>query len=440
MPQPIIVALSLTAAGICLVALIRALRRERDWNVTSTYIFAMSVLLIWTTVLGSATGAATYTSDFFYNRVAVSAPWLDRLREVTSFVIVLVSALFVARGVKRGIPLNLAAVFLMGVIVFGQLATEMSGGTMFSPRNLALVALVAAAAFADRGRSAMLGIGAFGAVVLIVSLAMPSFAYDASVTECYDKCGALGFVFAGALVNGNALGLVLTLALPAIYLAFSGVPRWILVCAVVVVVAASASRTSLNAVLLLVPVLLIARPSYDLDRMSVFRRWAIYISAIAATAASVVVPFVTTDPSAYTGRGALWQLTVEEMRGSEWFGLGSQAWGELTQTGDIAQTAGYSTHNQWFDVWFIAGWVGVALFVLFILAVLMGAGRLAYIPALVAVPAAVIAITERPWAVGTIDTFTFSLFAFMLAAPALARVERKNRGAEAMRASGHLRG
>lgn len=419
--QELIAVLGVSTSVFAVLLLVRSLRGQA-WNITATYVLAVAWLLNISTVIGAATGATTYVFSGGV-RVAVSAGWLTTLQEATTLAIVIVSALFVARGIRRKVRPRASIVWLAMAVVVGMFATAFESGPLLLPRAIALLAIVGAAMFVEGGRPALTAISTFGVTMAITSGLMTIIAPTAAISACTEKCGPLGVIFAGALINGNALGLILALALPAVFLINRGWTRWLLTAYLAAMIAATGSRTALNAVLVLAVVLVLSRPGLKVEALNLWRRAVIAVTAGVVVFLSVFVPLSTTDPTAYTGRGYLWQVTMAQMQGSEIIGLGSQAWSQLFLIGEIAQAATYSTHNQWLDVWYISGFVGLALFAAFFVSTFLSAGRYWYLPATVLIPAGVISITERPWGIGSIDWLTWALLLFAVAAPLMTRGE-----------------
>ncbi|KTS13612.1 O-antigen ligase family protein [Microbacterium testaceum] len=407
------------AGMIALAALIRSLVLHRDeWNLSSTFILVAGWLLNLATTLGVFTGGVQVTVDAFYQRATVISGWLATLNEAATAALVGVSLVAIAVGLYRKIPLNGPALGVAAVVMMASLATASTGSLTgaLSPRSLALLFLVLACAFLEPGRGALLGAATFGVSVAVASAVAPLVS-TAAVSPCGDKCGLFGIVLQGALGNGNGTGLLLALALPAVYLAFTQIDRWALVAFMAFVIASTGSRTSLNATIVVIAVFAVSRPDVASTLVSTWRKALLPVTVTAFALTSAMVPLVNTNPAAFTGRGYLWTTAMSYGADRSLTGSGTQLWQGLYGNGVISQNATYSAHNQWIDVWFISGFAGLAVFVVSVGFAFWRAGSGAHVVAAMALPAMVIAISERPWAIGTIDWLTWALLTFLLAAP-----------------------
>jgi len=404
---------------IALAMLARAVYVQRDeWNFSSTFVLLAGWLLNAATTLGVFTGGVQVTVDAFYQRATVISGWLSTFNELCTAALVGLSVVSIIVGVYRKVPINGPALGIATVVLMASLATADTGSVSesMSPRTIALFSLVLACAFLEPGRGAILGAAAFGASVAVASAVAPLFS-PAAISACGDKCGLFGLVLQGALGNGNGTGLILALALPTIYLAFRGYNRWILVAFTFIVIASTGSRTSLNASVVVLAVFILSRPEMREPLSDTWRRVLLFTPVGVFAVVSAAFPLLNTDPTAFTGRGYLWTTAMNYGSGRSLTGSGTQLWQGLYGTGVISQNATYSAHNQWVDVWFISGFSGLAIFVASLLFVFWRAGDNAYLAAAIALPASVIAISERPWAIGAIDWLSWALLAFLLAAP-----------------------
>jgi O-antigen ligase len=107
-------------------------------------------------------------------------------------------------------------------------------------------------------------------------------------------------------------------------------------------------------------------------------------------------------------------VAAEQIERSPWFGHGTETWETLYASSQIPQSGQRTSHNQWMDVLFVAGGVGVALFVGMLAAALLsaGSGRAGAMLALATV--LMIGAAEGGWSVGALDLLSFSLIALLL--------------------------
>jgi O-antigen ligase len=242
--------------------------------------------------------------------------------------------------------------------------------------------------------------------------------YAAAVQLCNTKCGPLGVLYPGAAESENALGLILALATPFVYLAFEGRARIWLTGYIVFMAIMTGSRTSQVAVVATVVLLVLVRPS--LERTDDIRRgrrtvgWAVGASCFVG----VVAPFWVTDPGSLTQRGYVWSVARHAWDAAPWFGNGSKAWSTLADTGVISPAAVYSAHNELLDTLFVAGLCGAIVFMAFLVFLLRSPepGRRTALYAIV-LPALIAGVTERPWSFSGIDWLSWSLLAAVLAVP-----------------------
>ena len=138
-------------------------------------------------------------------------------------------------------------------------------------------------------------------------------------------------MLAGFFSHPNGNGLFLALALPLTHLFSRWYLRWSTAAVLVTAILWSASRTAMMGVIVWFVIALLS----VLLRRSL--RAVIGVLLFGLSAAVVIVPLTTTDPTAYTLRGAIWQFTLSQLSGTDWLdGLG-HSW--FTDSYDILKDA-----------------------------------------------------------------------------------------------------
>jgi O-antigen ligase len=227
-------------------------------------------------------------------------------------------------------------------------------------------------------------------------------------------------LYAGAFTNENTFGLLLALTMVFVWLAVRGRPRVLLTLYLGASAWLTGSRTAQVAALAAVAVLLVLRPALqdgpNAPRAPEHRgRRRLAVAAVVTAAlAGMVLPLLPLTPFSLSDRAFFWQLARAGIAASPLFGQGSTAWANLYQVGLIPIAGTYSVHNQWLDVAYAAGLIGLALFVGLALSLLLRAGPALTVVASVLIPVFVGSVAERPWSFGINDGMTFILLATLL--------------------------
>jgi hypothetical protein len=246
--------------------------------------------------------------------------------------------------------------------------------------------------------------------------------HDFAVKTCEAgyKCGLLGFNMTGIMDNENALALSLALAMPFIYMAFRGWQGTALIFYVTAMVAVTGSRTGLVAAGVTLIVLLTIRPDARRPDAAPGRSLLLALGIVPVIVVSAILPFLVEDPAAFTGRAALWKLARAALTdpGTLLHGTGVFGWDHVREAGLIDASEVYSVHNQWLEVAYSTGLVGLGFFIAAI-GLLLWQAHGTYFPVIgcVLVPVAVLSITERPWPVDTVDWLTWAVPGALLCFP-----------------------
>lgn len=405
------------AGALLLVAIIR--RHRADWNLSSSLVFGVAWIVNAPSLINGLTGRYIVRYDDF-QRTNVRVLLGEHLTIYAYLVLsgtILAGALIVTRiGRGRLQPSALVAV------VLGFLMNYMNGynGTSAVTRGGIFLALVLmAASTLTPGRGAWLGAGTFGISLAVASSVFTAFQPEDGSGFCLQqKCGPLGVLIVGITDSDNALAIAVALSLPFAWLAFSGQLRNAVLVYGSTVIWITGSRTSLIALVALLILIFVLRRGRGEGISGTGRNQLAWLALIVSVTVGVVLPRLSLSRDALSNRGSLWNLAVERMGASPWIGFGSSGWSRLyTNEGQINAGAIYSPHNQWLEVQYAAGYLGVILFLLWLGLVIREGRANIQRTAIIIVPMLAIGITERVWSFGLPDWITWALVATCLASP-----------------------
>ena len=417
--------ISLLMAGTALAAsagvLARTVRAQiaAGWTSTSTFILVIAWLYFVPSTMIQVRGARTTIVDPFSNKVVVVDPAIVGFqRLLTPAMIGIGLVVFLYWTLLRRRRPRLAPILAIGIAIISTVVTANQGGSVFDVRQAAVVSLLLAASVAPGGRGGVLGVAAVGVSVAIASGFLAVVNYGYALRDCrLDKCGLLGHLYYGIFTDENTLAVIMAVALPCIFLAFSGKSRLWLTLYVAGMVVATGSRSGLFAAVVTVAVLLLTRPRLT-RALQPGAAMCVRLVALGGTMVGVALPLMAFEPGTFTGRAGLWELARQQLSQSIWWGLGGKAWSANVNSGLITADQAYSVHNQWLEAGYTGGVVGFALLVL--LAAVMAATGRSERPALslvVLLPVIVLGIFERPLAFTSLDVFTWIFPAVFLALP-----------------------
>ncbi|MDQ0597442.1 hypothetical protein QF037_001787 [Streptomyces canus] len=419
--------LSLVPATLAL----RRARTFRDWNLTSTMVFLIGVLAnVPTTAYVLHTGSRVRIDSL--REVEIGFPqWVNQIGTVTNGVLLagcvlfLLYRLLIARARINALPLLAAA-----IAVLFALSDGLHGQQLLVPRQLVLLAALLAAAVARPGRSAFLGAAG---VVLLFSVLGGIEALVAPTTvlrECRpdNPCGMLGVHYAGVFTNENIFALLLVLGLPFLWLGLRGRVRVVLVCYVAFLAVATGSMLADVTAVATVSLLMLLRPklpdqaAMDSARSSPGRVLLTVPVLITAGVIGLATPFHHPSTERLGDRATIWDMARDELSGSPLVGFGGKAWSAKYQTGEIPAAVSPSLHNQWIDVLYGGGIIGLFLFLLLLTHMLVRGGVRGFpAAASVLLPVLLASVLERPWSFGISNSLTFALVAAVLVPTAVPR-------------------
>jgi hypothetical protein len=422
----IIVAISVVALLVFLSALRKVLRRG-EWSKAAT----LGVVIAGCTQT-SINVVVTYLGTWQrVKNVYLNVPWVwpwewHQVWRVLSFALgAVATVVFLMRVKRRDVPLNTPAVLVAMVALISFASSLLHGDNPFRPVSVVYVVLLIACTVAPRGLGINVGVATFGTIVALACgftflTILPQYGF--SVEPCTrDKCGILNFDFTGVMEQDNPLAMYLALAMPFVYIGFGAWEGVTLSAYILGLILLTGSRSGTTAGVITFIALVVLRPNIRRPTAAPIRSWLLYLGLTAAFVAGIVVPFARHDPSAFTFRAYLWSLAREAMSDPAvlWYGTGVRGLEHVHADGLVALPI-YSVHNQWLQVLFSTGLIGFAL-LLGALALMLWNARGAYtlVVGTVLLPAFVLAVTERPWPIDSLDWLTWVMPATLLSYPTI---------------------
>ena len=391
---------------------------RREWTSTSSLIFLAGMVGGLPTALSNLLAPHPEQFDAFGNvRIGLTG-WPAQVHQLLMITTVAAALLFFILRIGREpvagrpwIAVMLVAVYASSDLINGQIDD-------LGPRFVSLLALLLAITVAQPGRPAFLGAAAVCLTYAFLSALQASVHPTYAFRTCRsDKCGPGGALYSGAFSNENTLGLVLALSIPFVWLALRGRGRIIVLGYVSAIVLLTGSRTALLAAAAALLALLVLRPSIqradDVVAPPARQFRAIFGVAMIALLGAVL-PLLTAVASGIGDRTYFWRIGLEGIGRSPLIGHGGTAWPRLYQSGEIPISASYSPHNQWLDVLFASGFVGLAIFVGLLVHLLFRTAYLVTASAAILIPVLAASTLERPWSFAINDGLTFTLLAALL--------------------------
>jgi O-Antigen ligase len=402
----------------------RALRTaiaHRDWDSTSTLVFFAGLTGNLPTALSQLVSPSQPTYNAFGILEVGLTGWALRLEQLTALALLAGSVVFFSLRFTRERYL-LAPFIALAIALAGDLSDLIHAQAgAFSPRELTLLALLLAATVARPGRSAYLGAAAVGILFALLGGLQALLHPDDVFRVCRtDKCSAAGGLYVGAFTNENVLGLLLAVTIVFVWLAVRGRSRILLTGYLVASVYLTGSRTSQAAAIAAIVVLPMLGPVLRDDPGMLQppgrrgQRHLAVAAVVIAALAGMVLPLLPLAPTALSSRAYFWQLARAGIAHSPFIGYGSTAWANLYQVQLIPIAGTYSTHNQWVDISYAAGLIGLVLLICLVICLLVQAGPYLIVVSSVLIPIFVASAAERPWSFGINDGMTFVLLAVVL--------------------------
>jgi O-Antigen ligase len=295
-------------------------------------------------------------------------------------VLIMLFAFYIA--ISRGLNIGRNAVDL--VLVLTVLAWSLLGlwregdVTTRSILDYLTVGLVVVALWCLRPSRALYPhVGRLVSILVIYSLifafADPAGAYYTSLsgaigesTKSYIGHNQLASVFG----HSNTLGIVVALGIPFILLLERRVLRLVVVGLAIWVLVWSSSRTGIFAA------------GFAFVFMGILRQLprrlagpVVWISSVIVLAVVFLLPLRTTDPNAFTRRGAIWIGSLAEAHHNVLFGQGPNWYSDIAQFDNDLGNQASSGHNWFVSTLALGGLVGLVLGAVLILRLLVLASR-----------------------------------------------------------------
>jgi len=392
---------------------------RREWTSTSSLIFLAGMVGGLPTALSNLVSPQHERLDAFGNvRVGLTG-WPAQVHQLLIIFTLGAALLFFLLRIHREPFAGRSWAALLLVAVFAGSDLVNGGVSDLGPRFLTLLVLLLAIGVAQPGRPAFLGVTAVCLTYAFLSGLQAGLHPTYAFRTCRsDKCGPGGALYSGAFSNENVLGLVLALSLPFVWLALRGRIRLIVIGYVAATVLLTGSRTALLAAAAALVALVVLRPSLDRadhTATSPIRQFAAIAGVAAIAMLGAVLPLLPSATSGLGDRTYFWRIALDGIRTSPLIGNGGTAWSDLYQSGRIPVSASYSPHNQWLDVLYASGFLGLVVFVSLLGYLLLRDKLLITASAAILIPVLAASTLERPWSFAINDGLTFILLAALLA-------------------------
>lgn len=165
-------------------------------------------------------------------------------------------------------------------------------------------------------------------------------------------------MLAGFLTQPNNLGQFIALGIPTIALVSRRSLRFTYLVLCVFAVVWSASRSSLYAIALVGAAAL----ALSCARQPRSRCRVGAVAIVVSFGAVCILPFLTSDPTAYSGRGIIWDISLSAWRANAWFGFGANWYGDIATTTSSIMGSAFHGHNQLVHVLVTGGaWFALAI-------------------------------------------------------------------------------
>ncbi|WP_369231362.1 O-antigen ligase family protein [Streptomyces sp. R21] len=415
------------SALVSLIPWTVALRRARsfgDWDLTATLVFVMGVLANLPTV---AYVIHTGRSERLDSRgdVVIGFPaWVNHIGTLTNGLMLAACVLFVLqRLLFARATINPAPLIALVLVLVLTASDGLHGQELLAPRQVTLLAALLAAAVARAGRSALLG-GAAVAMMFTVLSGIEAVVEPATVLrECEpdNQCGVLGILYAGVFTNENIYSLLIMVCIPFVWLGLRGRVRVVLACYLAFVAVATGSRLASVTAVATVAFLMLMRPRLPDEEprgvpgISPGRILAAVPVLGAVAAMGALLPFHHRGLGDLGMRATIWDMARSELPDSVLLGFGGKAWSAKYPGGEIPAAVSPSLHNEWIDVLYAGGIIGLALFVGLLAYLLLRGGTTGFpIAASLLLPVLLASVLERPWSFGISNSLTFALVAVTL--------------------------
>jgi hypothetical protein len=393
---------------------VKAMIRDRTVDRTSKFVLLVGLAGSLPFALGRLSGASQNYSGPLGIAIETFSPWVARLQTFTIGLALLVGALFVLRQVKgRRVLVNPAGLIALALWILAAVANAAHNLPPVAPVALATGPVFLIAALLPRSRSLPVAVSTllltFGLLSTMTGLIDPQRAW----LPCREaKCGPAGLLYGGSFGHENGLGLFMALGIPFLMLAARDLRHYLGVAYALLFIYISGSRTALLTAIVAVLLGLTLTVAGTTARGHL-RRTALRLASLALVLLAAFPLWNVFRDDAYSLRGAGWNLAKRLGAETPFLGQGGSMWEWLERnTNVVSEVAKYSVHNQWLEIWFVSGSLGVLLFIGFLWTLMVtraSPDRLPLVHVLGTVFAA--GLLERPWSFYDFNWLTWTLIA-----------------------------
>ncbi len=265
-------------------------------------------------------------------------------------------------------------------------------------------------ALASRGSLQPAGFAYLGAMVLALmtaTAAVDSAAWTPCTTGTFEKCSAAGALYRSFATSENYIAILAAFTLVAALTALAGRDRILIALHAAITLVASGSRTGELSVAATLAIVVGLRLYLGRGRPGGRALPVPLVAAgVAAVAAFAVHLVLSAPPDTLSRRGAIWAAVREPLDRHPFSGVGVSKWARYQEFGESPL---HFFHSGYAMVLFAGGFVGVALFGLWIFWIIAAAGRGEHaIPvAALAVLLALYSVTEVVWNPLAVDGLTW---------------------------------
>jgi len=264
-------------------------------------------------------------------------------------------------------------------------------------------------------RAYALAAAGLAVVSMVLTSSAPALMYMPQTFDANSEKSLTGLpLLAGFFGHPNGYGMFLVLALPLTHLFSRWYLRWTTAAVLLAAILWSASRTALFGVAVWAVVLLVSMLLGRAGNRTVGRVFGALLLVLVV--AVVALPLITTDPEAFTKRGAIWRFALSQLSGDQWLvGLGHSWYVDHYDLLKAALSSAASHGHNVFVTYVVTG--GIVLVALLAVVLAAAARAAGHLPRRDQVAAGTflcvltaVSITETAWRVEAPDT----LFAAMV--------------------------
>ena len=407
--------------------------RGHRWTASTTLVVCAAAVIMVPEMIGTFAHGIVSTTDVFGEPQVLYSPWVAVLQRYSLLLFFLATLSYVVSAVVRNRPLTTWAAPLLGLAVLvADIGNLISGAKVTDPPLLALAALLLAAGWARGPGGAIVG-GVVSVVAVVGLSGLAGLAHANLVWKACreDKCGPAHALYQGLLVHENTMGLLVAMGIPFVVFGTRGRSRILLLGSLLLVEAATGSRTGLLAAVVATVGSLVLLVPTERSRLHLIAQATAWVFVAVGAVGSLAPLWVQESDQSFTARGELWRIARVRLFESPLWGHGSLGWRSIySAEGLFGDSSTYSTHSQVLDVAFTAGGLGVLLVLVAVVLTLRQATPGQPIALALLLTILWLGGLERPWSFSGLDWLSWSLVAFVIAGqvvrPDPERATRKN--------------